>query len=376
VIDASDPRVGQMARVIVERMLEIRDGDAFYVAGAAIAAPLFERVAALAAARGAHVHVAAMPEGVEHAILASSSEQTLAREDRIAHALVRTADARLRISAAWEVGELADIPPEIHAARRVGSSPVMETSFRRAAAGELRWAVAMHPTPALAAEAGMEPEAFADLVYRAAKCDEEDPIAAWTLQGERQERLQTLLAAGETLRIRGPGTDLALGIGGRTWRSSDAARNLPDGEVFTGPHETAVDGHVRFTYPGLRGGRRIEGIRLRFEKGVVVEASAEKEEAALHAVLDLDEGARRLGELGIGTNYGLDRWCANTLLDEKIGGTFHLAVGRGYPETGSQNVSAVHWDMVCDLREGGELELDGRVIQRDGRFLPELGLGL
>ena len=181
---------------------------------------------------------------------------------------------------------------------------------------------------------------------------------------------------GSRAAVRGPGTDLRLRIDGRHWRSSTALRNLPDGEVFTGPHEDRADGVVTFTYPARNAGLVAEGIRLVFRAGEVVEATAERGQEALDAALALDAGARRLGEVGIGTNFRLTRFCDHPLLDEKIGGTFHLALGRSYPETGGRNASNLHWDLVCDLRQGGEITLDGEIVQRDGRFVGAFDVGL
>jgi aminopeptidase len=171
------------------------------------------------------------------------------------------------------------------------------------------------------------------------------------------------------VRITGPDTDLRLAIAGRTWNNSDGKRNFPSGEIFTGPVETSAEGQIRFTYPVISQGREITDVRLRFEAGTVVEASASKHEDVLLAALDTDPGARRLGEFAFGTNFGLDRFTGQILLDEKIGGTIHLAVGRGYPDTGSINQSAVHWDLICDLRQGGQVSVDGEPFLVEGRYL-------
>jgi aminopeptidase len=143
---------------------------------------------------------------------------------------------------------------------------------------------------------------------------------------------------------------------------------MPDGEFFTGPVEDSVNGEISFSFPASYGGRTVSGVKLRFESGKVVDASAEQGEDFLIEMLDTDEGARRLGEIGIGTNYGIATGTQEILLDEKIGGTVHLAVGMSYPETGGTNSSAVHWDMVCDLRQGGAIVVDGVDLQRDGKF--------
>jgi aminopeptidase len=357
-----------MAQLVVERMLALEDGQTLLVEGPDLAAPLIERVAARAAARGVHVTVQAMPAGVERAILEASSAGTLAREQRVHSALMRTVDATLRIDAADEVAGLADVPADRYPAWQAGRHPGNVIRHQRHAAGELRWAVVLWPCTAYAAEAGMSDAAYGDLVFHAARCDEADPVAAWATQGEAQQQLIGELAAGTELHVQGPGTDLRLRIAARTWRNSSAVRNLPDGEVFTGPHEASAEGTITFSYPGTHAGRRVNGIRLAFEHGVVVEATAAEGQDVLDAALATDEGARRLGEIGIGTNYRLDRFTSRTLLDEKIGGTVHVALGSAYPETGSKNQSAIHWDLVCDLRQGGELLLDGRVLQTSGRF--------
>jgi aminopeptidase len=171
------------------------------------------------------------------------------------------------------------------------------------------------------------------------------------------------------VHIEAEGTDLTLEVGGRTFIAASGKANFPDGEFFTGPIEDRTRGVISFTYPAIYGGRAVEGIRLEFDKGRVVDASASKNEAYLIETLDTDAGARVLGELGIGTNYGIDRFSGEILLDEKIGGTIHLALGQSYPETGGVNTSAIHWDMVCDLRRGGRVTVDGDLLQEDGKLL-------
>ena len=173
----------------------------------------------------------------------------------------------------------------------------------------------------------------------------------------------------EEVHVTGPGTDLKLGIEGRNFIAADGKHNMPDGEFFTGPVEDSAEGEVSFHLPATYAGREVAGVRFRFEGGKVVDASAEKGEEFLIEMLDTDEGARRLGELGIGTNYGITDGTGEILLDEKIGGTVHLAVGRSYPDTGGVNESAIHWDMICDLRRGGRIEVDGEPLQEDGRFV-------
>jgi aminopeptidase len=210
---------------------------------------------------------------------------------------------------------------------------------------------------------------FEEFVYAACLADDPDPVASWRQVKERQQKLIDLLAGKQEIHLIGPDTDLRIGIAGRPFINCFGDYNLPDGEIFCGPVETEVNGHVRFSYPAIYNGRVVEDVRLWFEHGAVVRWSAGKNEAFLTEMLNTDEGARRVGEFAFGTNYGVQKFVKNTLFDEKIGGTVHLALGEGYPESGSTNESAIHWDMVCDLRQGGEAWVDGELFMKDGKYL-------
>jgi aminopeptidase len=210
---------------------------------------------------------------------------------------------------------------------------------------------------------------FEAFVFGAMYLDEADPVASWRELRDLQGSLIARLSRARTLRVLADGTDLSLSVAGRTWVNSDGRRNMPSGEVFTGPLEDSAEGTVVFDLPSSLGGALVTGVRLRFEAGVVVEAAAEQGEDLLLAQLDADAGARRLGEVGIGTNTKIQRPILHTLFDEKIGGTLHLALGRSYAETGGTNQSSIHWDLITDLRRGGRIELDGEPFQVDGRFV-------
>ncbi len=210
---------------------------------------------------------------------------------------------------------------------------------------------------------------YEGLVCRALFLDRADPVAAWAGVRAFQAQLIRRLSEARQLRLEGPGTDISLAVRGRTWINSDGRRNMPSGEVFTGPLEASADGEVTFSGAANPGGVDVAGVRLVFRRGQVVEASAERGEAYLREMLATDAGASRLGEIGLGTNYGIDRATGTILFDEKIGGSFHLALGRSYPETGGRNRSALHWDLIRDLRRGGTISADGEVIQRDGQFV-------
>ncbi len=215
----------------------------------------------------------------------------------------------------------------------------------------------------------MSLDEYANFVFGGGKLDERNPVAAWKKLGAAQQRLCAVLNRGRQMRLRAPGgTDVRLGIQGRKWMNCSGQANFPDGEVFTGPIEDATEGDVHFTYPAVMGGREVLDVRLRFKGGKVVDASAAKNEAFLVKMLDQDAGARIIGELALGCNYAIRKFTRNTLFDEKIGGTFHLALGAAFPETGSRNRSGLHWDMVCDLRKGGSIDVDGKRISRNGRF--------
>jgi aminopeptidase len=245
----------------------------------------------------------------------------------------------------------------------------MKRAMERSAKGDYRWALTLFPTNAYASEARMSLADYEAFYYGACLADRDDPVKAWKKASEETERLKDWIEGRKEVHVSGPGTDLKLGIEGRTFIAADGRHNMPDGEFFTGPVEDSAEGEITFHLPATYAGREVAGVRFKFEGGKVTDATAERGEEFLIEMLDTDEGARRLGELGIGTNYGITEGTGEILLDEKIGGTVHLAVGRSYPETGGVNESAIHWDMICDLRQGGKIEVDGETLQQDGKFV-------
>jgi aminopeptidase len=272
-------------------------------------------------------------------------------------------DASLSIQAPTEAFELAGVDPakiaRVARARKGIRERIMEK----------RWCTTLWPTPAAAERAGMPFTEFERFVERALFLDQPDPVAAWRGLSTFQAELIERLGPAREIRIEAEGTDIVLGVKGRRWVNSDGKRNMPSGEVFTGPIETSAEGHVRFDIPSGPPGRHVGGVELEFRGGEVVSARADEGDEHLQAALATDDGARRLGELGIGTNFGIDRPVGAILFDEKIGGTVHMAIGRSYPETGGTNQSAVHWDLICDLRNGGRITTDDGVIAQDGKFV-------
>jgi aminopeptidase len=271
-------------------------------------------------------------------------------------------DAFLRIDAPANTRALAAVDPARLARAMRAREPVREATLAR------RWCGTLWPTAAGAQQAGMSTTDFTAFVERALFLDRDDPIAAWSSLSDSQARLIARLSTCSELRIEGEGTDLTLAVSGRTWINSDGRRNMPSGEVFTGPVETSAEGRIRFHIPTSPRGLDVAGVDVEFREGVVVSARADRGDDVLQAMLATDDGARRLGEIGIGTNFGVDRAIGSTLVDEKMGGTVHLALGRSYPETGGTNESAIHWDMICDLRRGGRLTADGEPVVEAGEL--------
>jgi aminopeptidase len=274
----------------------------------------------------------------------------------------RKIDALVGIQAPGDTRELAGVPPDRIARYARARRPIREATMKK------RWCGTLWPTPALAEQAGMTLDDYAAFVRGALFLDQPDPVAAWGGLRAFQERLIGRLAGARELRLEAAGTDLTLGVGGRTWVNSDGKRNMPSGEIFTGPIENSANGRVRFTVRSAPAGIDVDGVELEFRDGAVVAAHAEVGDDYLQHALATDDGARFLGEIGIGTNFGIARPTGTILFDEKIGGTVHLALGRSYPETGGKNTSALHWDLICDLRGGGRLTADGEIVQQDGRF--------
>ncbi len=217
----------------------------------------------------------------------------------------------------------------------------------------------------------MSLSSYEDFVYSACHVDTGEAADHWRLMASSLRARAEELDSVKEIRILGPDTDLRVSVDGRSWISAEGTYNMPDGEVFTSPVETATEGEIRYTFPAIYHGREVEDIRLRFEGGSVVHAEAARGDDYLKTLLDMDKGARILGEVAFGLNYEIDRFTRNILFDEKIGGTMHLALGSAFTQAGGNNTSGLHWDMICDLREDGEVYADGELVWKAGRFLHE-----
>jgi aminopeptidase len=366
----TDPRVARLADVVTNYSTSVGEGDLVLIQGPELAEPLIVEVVRAVLAAGAIPHVRASVQGIDEAYLAAAGDGQLDHLPPYALEEMDAIDARISILAAWNTRELSGIDPAKLARRSRAAQPVMGRFMERSAAGELKWCVTAYPCDAFAQDADMSLDQYADFVYRAGWLHLDDPAAAWRAYAGKVQALADRISSVRTLRVVAEDTDLTVGVGGRTWVASRGERNFPDGEIFTGPLESETNGEVRFSFPAVMGGREVQDVRLRFEDGRVVKAEAEVGQAYLEQMVAMDAGSSILGEFAIGTNYEVTDFTKQILFDEKIGGTCHMALGAGYPNTGSLNRSGLHWDMVCDLRSGGEIHADGEPIYRDGAFLP------
>jgi aminopeptidase len=364
-----DPRIQNLAKILVGYSTGVKEGETVVIEGESAAEPLLLAVYEEVLAAGGNPIVSMAMQGQAAAYFKHASDSQLEWISPFSRWKAESADVSIHAMASTNVRELSQVPPERQTRRQSATREISNRLLERSAEGSHRWALTLFPTDAYAAEAEMSLADYEDFYYEACLATDSDPLGAWKRASEETQRLRDWIEGRSEIKISGPGTDLHLGIEGRTFVAADGKHNMPDGEFFTGPIEDSAKGEVSFHLPASYGGRDVSGVRMKFDGGKVVDASAERNEEFLIEMLDTDEGARRLGELGIGTNFGISRGTKEILLDEKIGGTVHLAVGKSYPETGGVNESAVHWDMICDLRRGGRIEVDGELLQEDGRFV-------
>ncbi len=365
----ADPRIEKLADLLVNYSIAAKPGQNIAVQGSTLAEPLIQAVYASLLRAGANPTVLAVLPGIEELSYRHASDEQLQHISPVFRLIMETYDGLISLMGSANTKELSNVPPEKMALRQRAAGEITRIFMKRFSSKEVRWVGTLFPTNAAAQDAEMGLGEFEDFVYGACLPDLDDPIGYWKRFSAWQERLVAWLRGKKEVHVVGPDTDLRLSIEGRPFVNCDGKANMPDGEVFTSPVEGSVEGHVRYTYPAVFRGREVTNVRLRLEKGRVVEASADKGEDFLLQTLDVDEGARVPGEFAIGTNSGITRFMRNTLFDEKIAGTFHMALGASIPESGGTNVSAVHWDMVCDLRQGGEIRVDGELLHKDGAFV-------
>jgi len=361
-----DPRVTKLAQVLIHYSLELKPGQQMILRTNPLADELNLAVYAEAVKAGAHVFVANAIPGAQEAFYKFAGGEQLDYVSPISKLVMETFDAMLVIGAEFNTRELSSIDPQRISRNRRATALLSKTMMERSARGELNWVLTEYPTQASAQEADMSLADYTEFVYGAGMLNEADPVAFWKAEGAKQQKLIAWLAGRDQAVLKGENVDLTMSIKERTFIECSGRVNFPDGEIFTGPVENSVNGWIRFKYPAIYSGQEVTDIELWFENGKVVKEKASKNQNLLTALLETDPGARYLGEWGIGTNYGIQKFTKNMLFDEKIGGTIHLAVGASYPESGGKNESGVHWDMLCDMADA-EIVIDGDLFYKNGK---------
>lgn len=369
-----DPRVDKLAQVLVHYATGVKPGQLVRITSDPCAMPLVEAIYEHVIRAGAIAFLNCAPGAFQEIFFRHATDAQLDYVSPLAIKEIEIIDVSIGIWAETNTKAMTNVDPAKQARKSSARKPVFKIFMKRAAEGSLKWCGTQYPTEACAQDAEMSLAEYEDFVFSAGHLDKPDPVAEWRRIEQQQQKVVDYLTGKRMLHFRtAAGTDLKVNVEGMTWINCCGRENFPDGEVFTGPNLKASDGGVngvvRYSFPAVHHGREVHDIQLTFKQGKVVEAKASKNEDFLIKMLDQDPGARFLGEIALGTNYQIQRYTRNTLFDEKIGGTFHAAVGAGYPESGNENESGLHWDMVCDLRTGGTVSVDGVVISRDGKFV-------
>ncbi|MGD1276296.1 MAG: aminopeptidase [Tepidisphaeraceae bacterium] len=367
-----DPRLSKLAEVLVWYSVGVQKDQIVRIHGPSLAAPLVCEIYRQVVLAGGHPLVRVAPEDLTEIFFKTASDEQLQYLNPLDKVEMETVDCSIGIWADENTKSLTHCDSKRMAKRSAARQPIFDIFMRRAAEGKLKWTGTQFPCQASAQDAEMSLSEYEDFVFGAGLLDKPDPVAAWKEVSQRQQRLVDFLSGKADYRVvAANGTDLRLSVAGMKWINCDGHENFPDGEVFTGPVLDSASGVVAFSFPAVHHGREVDGVRLSFKNGKVVDASAAKGQDFLFSMLDMDGGSRLLGECAIGCNYKITRYTRNTLFDEKIGGTVHFALGAGFPETGNHNQSGLHWDMVVDLRAGGHVEIDGMKFSENGKFTRE-----
>jgi aminopeptidase len=365
----ADPRIQRLAKLALGYSLDVKPGEEIGIQTSAIAGPLALELYAETLRRGAYPRVMISLDDQEEVFYSIASDEQLEHISPFTEFEIKNLDKIISVYSSHNLKALSNVDPEKQAKRYAAQAPLISVLMERYLSEWGRYLALPYPTSAMAQEAGMGVLEYEDLTYSACNVDKENPTEYWKKKSLEQDRLAKILNKIGTVRVVGEDTDLSLSTQGRTWENCDGHANLPDGEICTSPVEDTAEGRIRFTYPGVFQGREIEDISLTFKAGEVVEASAAKGEDLLQHMLKVDEGSRRLGEFAIGTNDDITRFTKNMLFDEKLANTIHLAIGTGLPTSGGENQSAIHWDILKDMRQGGKIFGDGKLIYEEGRFL-------
>lgn len=362
----TDPRITKLAKVLIHYSLDIKPGQKLRISTSPLAYDLTLAAYEEAIKAGAHVYVEQPIEELREIFYKYASNEQLDFVSPVSKMLTETFDADLGIDASPNRRILSGVDPNKIARNAKARTELMRTYMDRSARGELHWCFTVYPNNANAQDADMSLHDYTEFVFGAGMLNEDDPTNYWREEGLRQAKLVKWLNGRDQATIKGSNIDLSLSIKDRLFMPADGKYNFPDGEIFTGPVESSANGWVRFRYPAIFHGQEVADIELWFEDGKVVKEKASKNQELLTSALNTDEGARYLGEWGIGTNYGITKFTKDMLFDEKIGGTIHFAVGASYPETYGKNISAIHWDMLCDMAES-EITVDNELFYKDGK---------
>jgi aminopeptidase len=365
----ADVRLQRLANVLVDYACDVKPGMWVGILGDVVTLPALREVYSEVLRYGGNPTLFISDATMERTFIREANDQQLEWLDPGMTQYLEKADIYIRIGSSTNTRAQTNIDPKRVQKRGAATRQWLDTRLNRAARLEFEWVGTWYPTEASAQEANMSLEEYEDFVYGSMFLDSEDPAGEWRKLSSVQQKKVDWLKGKKQVRLQGPNADIQLSIEGRTFVNSDGHKNMPSGEIFTGPVEESVNGWIRFSYPSIVAGRAVSGIELKFENGKVVSAKAEANDDLLQAQLNTDEGARYLGEFAIGTNFGINQFTGNILFDEKIGGTIHMAVGMGYPETGSKNRSAVHWDMICDMRDDSTIHVDGDLFYKNGEFV-------
>ncbi len=373
----NDPRVDRMAQVLINYSTNIQPGDRVLIEATPQAEPLVRACFREILLAGGHPHLNISLAGqhtftgIDDLFLRYANEDQLDYPPTFYNLTYKEFESRIRIQSVSNTRLLMEADKAKLARRSRTIGGVTKVQFERGAAGEFKWMTTLFPTNAYAQDTGMSLEDFESFVFSACHVEDpdEDPVAYWQSVKDEQTKLVEQLKGHEIVEVKSPDCELKLSIKDRIFKSAHGTNNMPDGEIYTGPVEESVEGRVRFSYPAVYQGNEVDGVELVFKGGKVVEATAERNQEFLDAKLNTDEGARYLGEFAVGLNYGVKHFSKNILFDEKFGGTIHMALGAGYPEVGSKNESAIHWDMVCDMTRDSEIIVDGDVVYKDGKFV-------
>lgn len=356
------------AKLLVHYSLSIKTGDRFLVQSTYLAEPLLKEIYRTALGAGAHPEFRIGLNSMEKIFYDCATDEQLRYVSHLMEYAVNNYEKLLTIISPFDMKELQNVDPGKIQTVRIARGKINNTIHKRDAKGELNWGLCVFPTEAAAQECGMSLSEYEDFVFRACLLYEDDPIAEWNKLKDHQQRIVDYLTGKNQIRFEGNDINITFSTEGRKWMNSAGTRNMPSGEVFTCPVEDSVEGKIRFSYPGFYMGKEIEDIMLEIRDGEVVAHSAAKGKELLDKILEIP-GARRFGEAAVGTNHGIAKFTKNTLFDEKIGGTIHMAIGSSLPEAGGKNESAIHWDMLANMHDGGKIFADGELVYENGKFL-------